>query len=521
MAYRGNERDLFIGIDFGGSTLKSILYDRNGNAVAGGYEVVPVISPQRGWQEMDMDLVWEATKKTLKKIVSVLEERINDVRVIGVTSAGHGAWLVGIDGNPVRNGIPWTDSRAVEIIEGYNSDGTSERYYQITGSGLIRSNSTVLLKWLSLYEPENLAQSKAILMAQEWIHFKLTGDIRTDCTGASISAGDIHTNQYSSELLKLMDIERYAHLFPPIKSSFEVTGKILPEVAAEIGLPESVQINNAPTDITTCTVGVGNIREGDAYSCLGTGLGSLFVTKKLELERFLNAQTMAIDTPDVKYVHSVIPIFGSPNQDWFIRNFCGEDVELAKAANINVFQFLANKVSEIPAGAEGLLYNPLICPFGRQLPFLHKTDTAHFIGLEQRHTRHHMFRAIYEGIAFAIRRVYENTGLELRNTVLSGGGARSDVFCQIICDVLGLPVKVPSDEECGAKGAAISAAYAGKFFDTHEETVRSMVRYERYFEPDETSHNKYDKIFALFKEVYSQLIPIWDKLDELKKVVNF
>ncbi len=512
--------NLFIGVDFGGTSLKSILYNRNGDALATGYAVVPRISVYPGWQDLDMIAVWEAAKQTLKDIVAQIGDLANNIRAIGLTGAGFGAWLIDEEGHPVRPGIPWTDNRAEDILAEWQAKGIADRYFAITGSGLIKTTTAVLVKWLSIHEPESLKKARYALMAQEWIHYKLSNDVRTDATGASINVGDIRTNEYSEELLDLMGISEYKYLFPPIRSSFEATGLIVPKVAKEIGLPLTVKINNAPTDITSCSVGVGNIKDGDVSTNMGTALGNLFVTEELHLERFINAQNCAVGTPQVTYVHSVIPNFAAPNQEWFINNFCGEDRINSAEENLDLFSYLAKKVAEIPVGSDGLLYNPLICAFGQSLPFMHRTDSSHFIGINQLHTRFHLLRAVYEGVALAARRTYENSGLRPKVATLSGGGARSDLWCQIFSDVLGIPTRVPSDEEWGAKGAAISAAYAAGYFAEYSQAVSGMVHYTRHFEPNELNHQKYNKIYELFKEVYESLIPIWDKLNNLKKHIS-
>ncbi len=162
---------------------------------------------------------------------------------------------------------------------------------------------------------------------------------------------------------------------------------------------------------------------------MGT-LGQSVCDEELHLERF-EMRKLRRRTPQVTYVHSVIPNFAAPNQEWFINNFCGEDRINSAEENLDVFSYLAKKVAEIPVGSDGLLYNPLICAFGQSLPFMHRTDSSHFIGINQLHTRFHLLRAVYEGVALAARRTYENSGLRPKVATLSGAeraatsGARS------------------------------------------------------------------------------------------------
>ena len=510
-------KNYFIGIDIGGSVVKAVLFDEKGQTVAVGHRKFRPVSDHPGHMEKDMNEVWDAAKDILKQISDKAGSDVENIRAIGLTGAGYGAWLIDADGNPVRRAIAYEDDRAKDIVRRWYDEGIADRYYEITGSGLMPGATPPFIRWFKDNEPEVLKESRYVLSAQQWLHYKLTGVISTDETGASIAMGDLRKNEYSDELFDLLGIAEYKYLFPPIRTAFEITGTILPEVAKEVGLPDSILVNNSPTDINTCVVGAGVIDEGVVNSNPGTAHGNLYITNKPELENSWGDQTMALDSPNTRYVHSVLTCYGAPSQDWFIDNFCGEDKKEAEDKNISIYDLLAERVAEIPAGSDGVLWNPLRVTFGEGIPFANLDNSGFFVGIKPYHTRYHLLNAVYEGDALTSRRNMERSKVKARELVLSGGMSSSERWCQAIVDVFNVPGKILNNPEACALGAAIHAALAAGYFKTLREAVNSMVSYRKTYLPDPDAHERYEKLYGIFTKLYDDLGESWHKIEAWQK----
>ncbi|SHH98628.1 L-xylulokinase [Sporobacter termitidis DSM 10068] len=505
----------FIGIDAGTTVIKSALFDDTGAEVAKAQGNVGLISLENDWYEMDMNEVWAAVKGTVDTLLGQAGADVKShIRAIGITGQGCGAWLIDRDGNPVRKAILWNDTRAGDVIRDFERRGVSERVYQITGCELFTGSQGVVLKWLSLHEPEALEKASFSLYCKDWIKFKLTGVISTDPSEASISYYDFAAETYSGEVLKRIGIEEYRHLLPRIDKCHDTVYDIKPELAEAWGIPPSVRVTNAPYDISASALGVGAISDGDACTILGTALISEIVIDRPDIKPYNVGYTVPLG-PQSRWVRMVNTNYGTPNLDWFIRQFCQDDTARARDAGTDIFDDLHKKIREIPIGSEGILYNPFINSTGLKAPFLHKNAKAHFIGLAPHHTKYHLLRALFEGVALAIKHSYANIPRRVKELCLAGGGARSGLWCQIIADSLNVTVKVPSGEEFGAKGAAINAAVAAGYFKTYEEAVGRFVSYARQYEPNAENHQKYNALFDVYTQIYGQLKPVWNSIAAL------
>lgn len=273
-----------------------------------------------------------------------------------------------------------------------------------------------------------------------------------------------------------------------------------------------VKVVNTPFDIAASAIGVGAISNGDACSILGTALITEVVIDYPDIEPFNVGFTVPLG-PQNRWVRMLNTNLGTPNLDWFLNNFCHEDYVRAEQQGINIFDYLQEKIDQIPIGSEGIIYNPFICSTGVRAPFLNEKSKAHFIGLAPQHTRYHVLRSLFEGVVFAIKHSYSNLPRKIKDVNFAGGGSRSALWCQMLADCLNTVVKVPSGCEFGAKGAAINAAVATGFFDSYESAVKSFVRYEREYYPDYEKYKKYEKLFEIYTKLYSDMNKTWSELD--------
>jgi len=502
------QEHLFMGIDAGTTVIKAVVFDQVGRELFIAQEDSPLESSQIDYQEMDMNKVWQATQKVISSLVNQAKTRAADIRVIGITGQGCGAWLVDKDGEAVRNAILWSDQRANDIVAGWVKEGIAEQIYKISGCDPFSGAQSAIIKWLSIHEPETLDKTSYALYCKDWLRYKLTGQIAVDSSEGSISYVDIYKEKYSEEILNLIGIATYRRLLPELQPCYEVSGTLLPEVAKELGLFSEVQVVGAAFDVAASAIGAGAIADGDACTIFGTALISEVVIEKPEIEPLNVGFTIPLGAKN-RWVRMANTHLGMPNQDWFLKNFCYEDYQEAEKQRKNIFDYLQPIISAIPIGSEGVLFNPFIHAPGIRAPFLDKNAKGHFIGLAPHHTRHHLLRALYEGIVLAVMHMYDNIPRSVKKVNFAGGGARSDLWGQMLADALHAVVRVPSGSEFGAKGAVINAAVAAGYYDSYEAAVEQFITYEREYYPDEEAHKKYKKLFDLYAPLYQTLSETW------------
>jgi len=503
------QENLFVGIDAGTTLIKAVVFDENGRELFIAQETSQVESSQLDYQEMDMHKVWQAAQSAIKSLVKQVGKRAANIRTIGITGQGCGAWLIDKEGEPVRKAILWTDQRANDIVSGWAREGIAEKIYKISGCDPFSGAQSAIIKWLSIYEPDILRKASHALYCKDWIRYKLTGRIAVDSSEGSISYVDIYKEQYSEDILNLIGIGAYRKLLPELQPCDEVSGTLLPEVATELGLSTEVQVVGAAFDVSTSAIGVGAIADGDACTIFGTALISEVVIDKPNIEPLNVGFTIPLGIKN-RWVRMVNTHLGMPNQDWYLKNFCYEDYQQAEKEGKNIFDHLQQILRTIPIGSEGVLFNPFIHAPGVRAPFLHKNAKGHFIGLAPHHTRHHLLRALYEGIVLAVMHMYDNIPRPVKIVNFAGGGARSDLWGQMLADALNVVVRVPNGSEFGAKGAAINAAVAAGYFDSYEAAVAKFITYEREYDPDYEAHKKYKKLFAFYAPLYQTLGDTWE-----------
>ena len=513
-----NDDTVFLGIDAGTTVIKSVLFDASGREVGVAQATVPLEAPQSGWQEEDMHSVWAAARETIGKVLHQTDISPARIRAVAVTGQGGGCWLIDGNGNPVRNAITWLDGRAAGIVSEWEQSGQAEEMYKICGSIQYSGLQSAIIRWLALHEPETLKAARHTLWCKDWIKLKLTGKVATDPSEAGISFLDIRTLEYNSELLQLMGIEQYQDLLPPVQGCNEITGTLAPSVAEELGLPEDLVVVGSAFDMMSTAIGVGAVSDGDACSILSTSWTNEVVLEKPEIEPLNVGFTICHGVPD-HWVRAMAGMVGTPNLDWFIANFCHQDKAAAEQAGDDIFAHLEKAASQIPVGSGGIIYHSYLSPAGERSPFVNENVKAQFVGLSQDHTRHHLLRAVYEGVALASRHAYESIPVAIERVSLSGGGSRSALWCQILADTLNAEVRVPTGTELGAKGAVINAMVVLGIYDSHAQAVEQAVEFEKAYYPDADNHSRYSDLYQIYLRTFESMLGLWDDLARFRKAM--
>jgi len=504
-----------LGIDNGTTVTKAALFDFRGREVAIGSREVGVSHPEPGWAEQSMSEIWQATVFAIRQCLN--QSAVDPAEIAGISLSGHGGgvWLLDADGQPVRDAIIWLDGRAKPVLDRWVADGRFTELYDAGGWTLFAGiGACVIYPWLMEHEPESLERAKVNLTSKDWTKFCLTGEQNTDPTMASIAHLDTTTGQYSERVMQLSGIGRYHHLFPPIVPSWQIAGHVTAEAAQETGLAPGTPVAAGAFNGTCSTLGAGCIDVGEAASIMGTAgvHGVVSATADPDPER--NYSVMCHAVPG-RFVKNAMTMLAVGNLNWFEKNFCLPEKLEAEQRGVDIHAVIDKKVADVPVGAGGVLYLPFLQ--GERAPFAKQEARGVFFGLGDWHGNGHLLRAVFEGVALSTRDSYVcmQKGQPSKETYLTGGGARSPVWSQILADCTGNAMKIPSGVELGAKGTAMNAGVAVGVFADHGEAKRQMVQIEKEYQPDAESTRKYEQLYGVYKKLIEAVWPVWERSWEM------
>lgn len=506
----------FIGIDAGTSIVKSVLFNIKGEEIYVSKQKTQVLSPKLNWSEQNMESVYIATIRSLNDLILSSGVSSEEIIAIGLTAQGDGCWMIDKDGNPVRNAILWSDGRAATIIKEWQDNGIAEKVYDICGSALFPGAQGAILRWMKDNEPENASRIAYAFYCKDWLRFKLTGDIATDETDASLPFFDIAKKEYSDKVFTYFGIEDMKKVMPEVIPAKKAISYITDEVAEITGLRKGTPLVVGPFDVISTAIGVNAIDDGVACSIIGTTCFNEVTMDKPDTSPSNVGMTVAHGIPN-KWMRALGAMNGTPNLDWFIGQLARAEKTAAKILDTDLYHYFEDKVRDIPIGANGVIYHPYISPGGERAPFVKPTAKAQFMGINLDNTKYDLLRAVYEGVAMAMLDCYKHMPAKIQEIHLSGGGASSELWCQMFSDATGKVIKIPKGSEFGAKGAIINAAVAIEYFSSYDETIDNMVKFERKYEPNMSNHEEYQKLYNLYKKIYTTNWEVWDEISEINR----
>jgi xylulokinase len=455
---------MYLGIDLGTQSVKTLLLDSTGQVVGRGQAAYPIYRPFPGWAEQHPQDWWTATVTATR---AACHDHADQVECIGITGQMHGTVLLDSQGKLLRPAIIWMDQRSAA-----HALAVQQRYpnwldlaFNTLSPGMMGAS----LLWLQAHEPEIMAQATTILFPKDWIRYHLA---KTQTTDLSDASGGILLNipqqAWSRELLNAYGVTPAQ--FPHLMKSVAIIGNLTPEAATELGLKAGIRVGVGAGDQPAMLVGSGAIEPGQAVLTIGTGGQLSIVTNDPHPDSRLNTFCHAV--PNHWYNMGAILAAGYALAWW--QKVVGEDLET-----------MLERAAQVPAGSEGLIFRPYLN--GERTPHMNPDLTAQFLGLTARHEQGHLTRAVLEGVAFAIRDCLETLhqgGTAPQQLIFGGGGAKGKRWRQIIASVLGIPLVTLADEETTAKGAAMLACVGCQHVENIRQAVEAWVRYDEVIEPE-------------------------------------
>ncbi len=481
---------LRLGLDVGTTAIKAAAYTPDGRAVAHRHARSETTALPGGRSEQDMDAVWATSCRVLSELTTALDGA--PIAALGICGQGDGLWAIDGDGRPVGPAMLWNDTRAAGDIAALAEQGRSDAVGRACHTALWPGTSGALWRWLLRERPVDAARAAHVFTCPDWIGYRLTGEIGTDLSNASIPFLDLETRRYSPAALDALECGELAARLPAPRRATERLGRITARAAAATGLPEGLPVATPTLDLAAMIVGMGLERPGEIMMIMGTTAVVNILTDSVTPTAHPVGASAAHPTSDA-IIRILAPTTGAAAFDWFAGlhtlSLGGEDSD-AIAGNLNTL------VETVPPGANGVTFLPYLN--GERAPFVAPDLTAVFHGLTGRTSKADMGRAVMEGTAMSLRHCFAaEDGLPDRPVQLTGGGSRNPTWCQIIADVLGVPVTVSTTADQGLWGAAVLGAAAADGSPVADLVARQedTVRHD----PDMAAHRGYGPVFRRYR----------------------
>ncbi|MGV0099405.1 FGGY family carbohydrate kinase [Streptomyces californicus] len=430
-----------IGVDIGTSVTKAVAFDEEGGARAAAVRRSHVAMLSGGRVEQDLDEVVAGVGEVVREVAGAIGGTPD---AVALTGQGDGLWLRDERGRPVRPAISWMDARASELVTRWLADGTIGAAYAHTGSGMFPGCHGPLLHWLQEHEPEALDRAAVAGYCVDAVAQHLTGRVCLDASDATLPFLDPRTRRYAPEALAACGVEDRAELLPAPAAPGTVLG-LDGRGAGLLGLPEGLPVVAGPYDLPACAIGSGVREVGDGVLILGTTLASQVLTDRVDLDPAAEPAGMWLCTPDLgRWLRAMPAMVGTAALEWVLA--------LVGATTADVDALL----TESPPGARGARALPFLSEAGERAPFVEPSARGRLDGLSLATGRADAVRAVCEAIGYAARHCLDTAGLS-GTLALCGGGTRSGMWARLMADVLGRPVRIPSEEQVGALGVVTVA----------------------------------------------------------------
>ncbi len=491
----------FLGIDASTTATKALLIDEIGKVVAVASHEYPIKTPRPLWSEQHPDLWWQGTQKSIKEVLAASGVDGADVQCLGLTGQMHGLVILDRDGDVLRSAILWNDQRTGAECDEIRNILGKEHLIQITGNDALTGFTAPKILWVKNHEPQIYSQVHHILLPKDYVRYKLTGEYASDRAGGSGTIlFDLERRDWSPEVLEALGIN--PGWLPPTFEGTEITGEISPQAADATGLKAGTPVVGGGGDQAAQAVGVGAVEAGIVALTLGTS-GVIFASTDepiIEPDGRLHAFCHSIPR---KWHLMGVMLSAAGSLRWFRDTLVpGMD-----------FGELVEEAADIPPGSEGLLFLPYLT--GERTPHPDPFARGAFVGLTVRHTRQHITRAVLEGVAFGLRDIFDlmsEAGLPaIKQVRVSGGGAKSGLWRQILADVLGAELVTINAIEGAAYGAALLAATGAGAFPDIESACASEIHITGRTTPSQ-AQTAYQGFYPIYRNLYPALKPTFNAL---------
>lgn len=486
---------IVLGIDVGTSGLKALLVDEQGTVHARATSEYSVSTPQPLWSEQDPESWWQAARGAIAALREQAPHQFEGIAAIGLAGQMHGLVLLDAAGAVIRPCILWNDQRTAEECATLTARVGAAEVIRATGNPILTGFTAPKLLWVERHEPDHYARIAHVLLPKDFIRYRLTGECVTDVADASGTSWlDVGARAWSTTMVDASGVDRA--WLPRVDEGPVIGSAVTPRAAELTGLRAGTPVVAGAGDQAAQALGSGIVEEGEVSCSLGTSGVVFAASSEYRTDPKGRLHAFAHAVPGAWHLMGVMLSAGGALQ-WYRDRFGPKTPD--------AYDQIAASAATAPPGCEGLTFLPYLT--GERTPHADPEARAAFIGLTQRHERGHLDRAVFEGITFGLRDslgLIRTLGISPRSIRLSGGGARSPFWRQLIADVFETVVIPAAVDEGAAYGAALLALVGA----SPESDVVSVARAWATADPPvEPSGTDYASDYERFRSLYPRLRP--------------
>lgn len=486
-----------LAFDCGTTAVKAVCIDMETNRLYSAKEDCRLFRPLPNFAEQDAQQMWDAICLAARQCVQ--SGGIQPCQIQGIVFSAPWKHIIPLDGQgyPLCHSMIWMDARAGRQAAALNQKmgafvGTGQEYWP-------------RLLWLKEECPDIWERAAHIVGINTYFKFRATGTLTTECSDDFIHTPNSALQQYYNRILACSGLQADLEKFPPSCRATDCVGSLTAQAAGEMHLTAGIPVFAGFSDLTAVSVGCGCVCEGQTHIYLGTSSW----LAEIQRERLANYSNLYF-TQDEEFETAAFTLqTGGQAYDWLIGQFYhAERQELGGG----VYDLVNREVAQVPAGCEKLIATHWLTG---ELPPLAKNAKAVFFNISAHHDRRYFARAILESICYTHRWSLEkyqalHGSLPQQMTVV-GGGAESDVWMQMMADILKVPVRVPPHPRYVGTMGAYCCAAVGLSLADHYSSVQTGTQGGRLFLPHKGQEAVYDEQFAIYKELYPALKSLYDR----------
>ncbi|MBN2154778.1 MAG: hypothetical protein JW776_01875 [Candidatus Lokiarchaeota archaeon] len=500
----------YCALDLGTTGCRTIVFDEEGKEVSRHYEEWESFFPTPVMVEQDANLWWNALKTTIKIALKKGKVKSKNIKSVAITNQRETIVPVDSKGIPLHNAIVWQDRRTTEECNFIKKSIGVDSIYEKTGLTVDPYFSSSKILWIKNHKPEIYQNTHKFLLVHDFIVMKLTGKWMTDYSNASRTMlFNIKNLKWDEDIATNLglDLDKMPEAVPS-------GTQIGPIIAKDTAFDGNTIVVAGGGDQQCAALGVGVSQEGRTKCTTGTGSFILGFLNKPKFDPNKRVLCSCHAVPGAWVQEASIFTTGSAYR-WARDVMCTDEVQKAKQKNIDPYEIMNSLAAQSPPGAKGLLFVPHMV--GAGAPHWNPNARGVFLGLALGHERKDLLRSILEGTCYEVKKnidVFSELGSHILELRVTGGGSRSDIWNQIMADVLNIPCGRGELEESTAVGAAILASYGVGDYKNIVDAAESIANITKKWTPNPKAVEKYEKLYKIAKEVYSKIADsgIWEEL---------
>jgi sugar (pentulose or hexulose) kinase len=504
-----------LAIDNGTQSVRALIFDLRGQLIAKERVTIDhYVADNPGWAELDPEVFWQAVCQACQKLWQV--PGVSKTSLAGVAVTTQRSTVINVDaqGRPLRPAMAWLDQRRTPGLKPLRGLwGLAFRLLGMTGT-VSYLQAEAEANWIRTNQPEVWQKTHKYLFLSGYLTQRLTGRF-VDSVGCQVGyvPFDYQRQKWCGRFdWKWQAVPIDPALLPELVPPAGTLGEITPAASEATGIPAGLPLIAAAADKACEVIGAGCLEP--RIACLGYGTSTTINTthrKYVEVIPLIPPYPSAVPNA---YSLEIQIYRGFWMVSWFKREFAQNEQRLAETRGVETEVLFDELVHSVPPGSLGLILQPYWSP-GLKVPGPEAKGAV--IGFGDAHTRAHLYRAILEGLAYALREGAENTsrrsGIPITELRVAGGGSQSNAAMQLTADIFGLPASTPHVYETSGLGAAIDAAVGLGLHRNFETAIAEMTRLGRTFEPDPANSRLYNELYhRVYKRMYARLQPLYEDI---------